>query len=65
MSFGLFAVVFGFSNAETGGWSDPLTIASLVAGLVSLALFVLIETRVAHPLLPMRVLLDWNGVAPT
>ena len=37
-----------------------LTIASLVAGLVSLALFVLIERRVAHPLLPMRVLLDWN-----
>ena len=60
VSFGLFAVVFGFSHAETAGWGDSLTIASLVAGLVSLALFVLIETRVAHPLLPMRVLLDRN-----
>src|ERR1700683_2548068 len=31
-SSGLFAIVFGFSHAETAGWGAALTIGSLVAG---------------------------------
>src|ERR1700744_4654828 len=32
-SAGLFLIVFGFSHAETAGWSAALTIGSLVAGV--------------------------------
>ena len=55
---GLFLIVFGFSHAETSGWSSPLTIGSLVAGVVLLAAFVLAEARVSQPLLPLRVVLN-------
>jgi EmrB/QacA subfamily drug resistance transporter len=55
---GLFLIVFGFSRAESGGWTAALTVGSLVAGLVLLAGFVLAEQRVSHPLLPLRVILD-------
>jgi len=57
-SLGLFAIVFGFSHAETAGWAAGLTIGSLVAGVVLLAAFVLAERRVSHPLLPLRVIMD-------
>ena len=57
-SAGLFALVYGFSNAETHGWSAALTIAALAAGVVLLAAFIAIERRVEHPLLPMRVVAD-------
>jgi predicted MFS family arabinose efflux permease len=55
---GLFLVVFGFSHAETAGWTAALTIGSLVAGAGVLAGFVLAEQRVGHPLLPLHVILD-------
>ena len=51
-STGLFALVYGFSNAETHSWSDPLTIGCLTAGVVLLAVFVAIERRVAEPAAP-------------
>jgi len=60
VSTGLFAVVYGFSHAETGGWADSVTIGFLVAGAALLATFVYLQTRVAHPLLPLRVVLDRN-----
>src|SRR6202167_2717032 len=55
---GLFLIVFGFSHAETAGWTAALTIGSLVAGAAVLAGFVLAEQRVSHPLLPLHVILD-------
>ena len=55
---GLFAVVYGFSNAETHSWSDPLTIVSLIASVVLLTAFVAIERRQAHPLLPLHIIWD-------
>jgi EmrB/QacA subfamily drug resistance transporter len=55
---GLFLIVFGFSHAETAGWTAALTIGSLVAGALVLAGFVLAERRVSHPLLPLHVILD-------
>jgi MFS family permease len=58
ITVGLVGIVYGFSNAETNGWDDPLTIVMLAAGVVLVAAFVVIETRVAHPLLPLRVVLD-------
>jgi EmrB/QacA subfamily drug resistance transporter len=55
---GLAGLVYGFSLAETSGWTDPWTLALLVVSVLLLIGFVLIERRVAHPLLPMRVVLD-------
>ncbi|MGH3905204.1 MAG: MFS transporter [Pseudonocardiaceae bacterium] len=57
-SAALFCIVFGFSNAQTYAWSSPLAWGFLAAGAVLLTVFVLLQVRVAHPLLPMRVLLD-------
>jgi EmrB/QacA subfamily drug resistance transporter len=57
-STGLFFIVFGFSHAETAGWTAALTLGSLALGLFLLAGFVLAERRVSHPLLPLRVILD-------
>ena len=55
---GLFLVVFGFSHAETAGWTAPLTLGSLILGGVLLIAFVAEERRSSHPLLPLRVILD-------
>jgi EmrB/QacA subfamily drug resistance transporter len=57
-SGGLFALVYGFSHAETTSWSNSLTIAALAASAVLLIGFVLIERRVAHPLLPLHIVWD-------
>jgi EmrB/QacA subfamily drug resistance transporter len=55
---GLFLIVFGFSHAESAGWTAALTIGALAGGVVLLAGFVVAEQRSAHPLLPLRVILD-------
>jgi EmrB/QacA subfamily drug resistance transporter len=57
-SGGLFALVYGFSNAETHSWSAPATVIALAASAVLLTGFVLIERRVDHPLLPLGIV--WN-----
>ncbi len=60
VSSGLFALVYGFAHADTSGWQDPVTLGSLVGGVALLTAFVAIEAHVAHPLLPLRVVVDRN-----
>ncbi len=60
VSAGLFSLVYGFSHAETAGWGDSVTIGLLAAAGLLLTGFVVIQTRVSQPLLPMRVILDHN-----
>ncbi|EFG65678.1 MFS transporter [Streptomyces sp. SPB074] len=55
---GLFCIVYGFSNAERHHWGSAQTWGFLAGGAVLLALFVLRERRAAHPLLPLRVVLN-------
>jgi EmrB/QacA subfamily drug resistance transporter len=57
-SLGLFALVYGFSSAETHSWTATATIIALVASPVLLITFVLIERRSSHPLLPLHIVLD-------
>src|SRR6516165_3131253 len=57
-ALGLFAVVYGFSNAETHGWGATATVVALIAGPVLLTAFVMIERRAKHPLLPLHIILD-------
>ncbi|MFE3826272.1 MFS transporter [Streptomyces sp. NPDC059092] len=56
VTLGLGALVYGFTLAEAG-WGRSDTIGFLALGVVLLAVFVRIQTRVAEPLLPLRVLL--------
>jgi predicted MFS family arabinose efflux permease len=57
---GLFLLVYGFTMAGTHGWAAPITLALLFSALALLAVFVVVELRSPHPLLPMRVVLDRN-----
>jgi EmrB/QacA subfamily drug resistance transporter len=52
---GLFAVVLGFSWAETAGWIDLGTLGLLAAAVVLLVAFVAIEARSVAPLLPPAI----------
>ncbi|MFI5782427.1 MFS transporter [Nocardia sp. NPDC051570] len=54
----LFSIVYGFSHAETNGWSNTVTIGFLIVGVALLCAFVIVETRVTDPLLPPRIVLD-------
>jgi EmrB/QacA subfamily drug resistance transporter len=60
VSGGLFGIVYGFSHADTAGWSSSVTLGFLVAGAVLLVGFVVSQLRSANPLLPLRVVLDRN-----
>jgi EmrB/QacA subfamily drug resistance transporter len=57
-SGGLFALVYGFSNAETSSWSDPFTVGALTLSAVLMAAFLALERRVEHPLLPLKIVWD-------
>jgi len=57
-SAGLFAVVYGFSSAETSSWSDPVTVVSLALSVILLSSFMVIESRAEHPLLPLHIVRD-------
>ncbi len=59
-SAGLFALVYGFAHASTTSWGNTVTLVMLAAGVVLLAAFVVVERRVAHPLLPMHVVMHRN-----
>ncbi|MFF9816503.1 MFS transporter [Streptomyces sp. NPDC014006] len=59
-TLGLVALVYGFTRAESDGWSDTVTVAMFVISAVSLIAFVLVESKVKAPLLPLRVVTDRN-----
>lgn len=58
-SAGLFGLVFGFSHAESAGWTSVVTLTSLALSVVLLVSFIVVEARVAEvPLLPLRIVTD-------
>jgi len=57
---GLVGIVYGLANAESHGWSAVGTWGFLAAGVVLMVVFCWWMTRAAHPLLPLRVVLDRN-----
>ncbi|TIC81079.1 MFS transporter [Nocardioides sp. GY 10127] len=64
-TLGLVGIVFGFTRAGESdyGWGSAQTLLSLGAGVVLLAVFVLIEQRREHPLLPIRIFANRNRAA--
>lgn len=59
-TLGLVSLVYGFTRAESAGWSDSLTVGMFIASGVLLAAFVATEAKVKSPLLPLRVLTERN-----
>ena len=59
-TLGLVSLVYGFTKATVDGWGSPTTVGFLLAAVVLLGAFVVIERRTTHPLLPLRVILDRN-----
>ncbi len=63
VSAGIALLVYGLERAPTAGWSDPTTVGSLVAAVVLLAAFVLVEARSRAALVPMAFLRHRNRAA--
>lgn len=61
-ALGLGSLVYGFTNAEHG-WGAPEAWGFILAGAVLLVLFVAVEKKVKHPLLPLRVATERNRAA--
>ncbi|MEV3910867.1 MFS transporter [Streptomyces canus] len=57
---GLVAIVYGFSEAQPRGWSDPLVLTLIAGGVVLLAVFVWWQSRAPMPLLPLHIVKDRN-----
>lgn len=57
---GLVALVYGFTRAESDGWTDGTTLGMFAASVVLLLAFVVVESRVKAPLLPLRVITERN-----
>jgi EmrB/QacA subfamily drug resistance transporter len=57
---GLVSLVYGFTQAATHGWGSGSTLLFLGLAVVLLIAFVVLETRVENPLVPMRVIVDRN-----
>ena len=55
---GLVSLVYGLTHAASHEWTSPTTIITLAVGVALLLLFVSVESRIEHPLLPTRILAD-------
>jgi EmrB/QacA subfamily drug resistance transporter len=52
---GLMALVFGLTKAPEWGWASPSTIIWITSAIVLLAVFVINEMRVKHPLINLSI----------
>jgi EmrB/QacA subfamily drug resistance transporter len=52
---GLGGLVFGFVESSNLGWRNPLVIGSLIVGIVAVAGFVVVESKVNSPMVPLAL----------
>jgi EmrB/QacA subfamily drug resistance transporter len=57
------STAYALIRAAEVGWSDRVTLVTLAAGIVLLAVFVATEVRAGQPLMPLRLFLDRNRAA--
>lgn len=57
-TLGMGALVLGAIRAAESGWTDPLTLAALLAGATVLALFIRLQCRSDAPIMPLRLFAD-------
>jgi EmrB/QacA subfamily drug resistance transporter len=55
---GISGIVLGLFEAGSHGWSSPLCVSGLVVGTALVAVFLRHESRVAQPILPLRLVTD-------
>ncbi|MFJ8751991.1 MFS transporter [Streptomyces sp. NPDC102441] len=63
-SIGSTLLVFGLATGPESGWTSARTAGSLVAGVVLLLVFLLVESKTRDPLVPLRMFLS-RGLATT
>lgn len=56
LSVALGSLLLGVSRAETWGWTSPVTLGLIAGGLATAAVWIAVESRVAEPLIELRVL---------
>ena len=64
LAFGVGSVLVALNRGPEMGWSHPLVLAGFIAGPLMLVWFARVETRTAHPLLPMRYFRRRNFTFP-
>ncbi|MFD9329666.1 MFS transporter [Streptomyces sp. NPDC060065] len=63
---GLIALVYGITRGGEHGWTGGLTLVSFGAAAVLLAVFLVVQARTAHPMMPLRLFKDrsrWGSYA--
>ncbi|MET7483408.1 MFS transporter [Streptomyces sp. NPDC005538] len=53
---GLTAIVYGIGEGSTWGWTSGKFLSYIGVGLLALIVFLVVESRVANPLLPLSIL---------
>ena len=59
-TLGMVSLVYGFIRASEDGWGDPWTLGAFGSAAVLLTGFLLIESRTAQPITPLRMFRDRN-----
>lgn len=54
IAFALGGVSYGFLQTAESGFT-PITIAAIISGLIALGLFIVAETRIAQPMIPLKL----------
>lgn len=54
-TLGITSLVYGFIRVADAGWTSAEVLAAFAAGVILLVSFVLIERRVSHPIVPLRL----------
>lgn len=58
-ALGLASLLLALSKAEDWGWSSPWTMTAFATGLLLMALFIAVETRVKHPVINLSFFKVW------
>ncbi len=55
-TIGVSGVVFGLVEAGSDGWTSPVTLATLIGGVLVFVFFLHYESRAEEPIMPLRLL---------
>lgn len=59
-TLGLVGIVWAINGVQANGWGSPLTLLPLVVGSVLMILFLIVEGRVADPMVPLSFFRNRN-----
>ncbi len=51
---GLTGTTFALIEGPVRGWRNPIVLVGLIGGLLAIGLFLVVESRLAHPMVPLR-----------